>query len=150
MTALGALATVGLATTAVAQPKVDHRPDRAQNTQEQQRAASQLAPQSEDKALHSTNLVRALVCAGMYPNLVRVRMPDTKYDKTASYYFVGNPYLPDDTIDKIEMIQQRNAIFDVDSILTFDYSIQQNLSKHVLVQKIIQITTNKDQWQHDN
>ena len=37
MTALGALATVGLATTAVAQPKVDHRPDRAQNTQEQQR-----------------------------------------------------------------------------------------------------------------
>ena len=38
MTALGALATVGLATTAVAQSKVDHRPDRAQNTQEQQRA----------------------------------------------------------------------------------------------------------------
>ena len=38
MTALGALATVGLATTAVAQPKGDHRPDRAQNTQEQQRA----------------------------------------------------------------------------------------------------------------
>jgi len=37
LTALGALATVGLATTAVAQPKVDHRPDRAQNTQEQQR-----------------------------------------------------------------------------------------------------------------
>ena len=30
-----------------------------------------------------TNLVRALLCAGLYPNLVRVRMPDTTYEKTA-------------------------------------------------------------------
>ncbi|RIV84182.1 hypothetical protein [Aurantiacibacter zhengii] len=37
MTAIGVLATVGLATTAVAQPKVDARPDRTQTAQEQQR-----------------------------------------------------------------------------------------------------------------
>ena len=30
----------------------------------------------------STNLVRALLCAGLYPNLVRVRMPDTKFETT--------------------------------------------------------------------
>ena len=29
-------------------------------------------------AANGTNIVRALVCAGLYPNLVRVRMPDTK------------------------------------------------------------------------
>ena len=34
-------------------------------------------------ASESPNLVRALVCAGLYPNLVRVRMPDTKYVATA-------------------------------------------------------------------
>jgi len=29
------------------------------------------------------NLVRALLCAGLYPNIVKVRMPDTRYEKTA-------------------------------------------------------------------
>lgn len=33
-------------------------------------------------SLHKANLVRALMCAGLYPNLVRVRMPDTKFEKT--------------------------------------------------------------------
>lgn len=41
MTALGALATVGFATAATAQPKVDHRPDGTQSAQEQQRGEMQ-------------------------------------------------------------------------------------------------------------
>lgn len=36
ITALGALATIGLASAAIAQPKVDHQPDRAQSAQEQE------------------------------------------------------------------------------------------------------------------
>eukprot|EP00966_Prymnesium_polylepis_P008445 194719-Prymnesium_polylepis.1 len=35
-----------------------------------------------DSSSHA-NLVRALLCAGLYPNIVRVRMPDTRYEKTA-------------------------------------------------------------------
>ena len=30
------------------------------------------------------NLVRALICVGMYPNLVKVRMPEARYEMTAS------------------------------------------------------------------
>lgn len=37
ITALGALATIGLASAAIAQPKVDHQPDRAQGAQQQER-----------------------------------------------------------------------------------------------------------------
>ena len=29
------------------------------------------------------NLVRALLCAGLYPNVARIRLPDTKYTPTA-------------------------------------------------------------------
>lgn len=36
-----------------------------------------------DAALHKTNLVRALLCAGLYPNVAKVRMPEARYEKTA-------------------------------------------------------------------
>ena len=41
ITALGALATIGLASAAIAQPKVDHQPDRAQGAQQQERGEMQ-------------------------------------------------------------------------------------------------------------
>ena len=41
ITALGALATIGLASAAIAQPKVDHQPDRAQSAQQQERGEMQ-------------------------------------------------------------------------------------------------------------
>ena len=41
ITALGALATLGLASAAIAQPKVDHQPDRAQGAQQQERGEMQ-------------------------------------------------------------------------------------------------------------
>ena len=41
ITALGALATIGLASAAIAQPKVDHQPDRAQGAQQQERGEIQ-------------------------------------------------------------------------------------------------------------
>lgn len=48
------------------------------------------APRGSEKrnadghAERQTNLVRALVCAGLYPNLVKIRMPETRYDLTAA------------------------------------------------------------------
>ena len=41
ITALGALATIGLASAAIAQPKVDHQPDRAHGAQQQERGEMQ-------------------------------------------------------------------------------------------------------------
>ena len=41
ITALGALGAIGLASAAIAQPKVDHQPDRAQGAQQQERGEMQ-------------------------------------------------------------------------------------------------------------
>jgi len=41
LAAIGALATAGLATTAIAQPKVEHRPSAKENSQGQERGAMQ-------------------------------------------------------------------------------------------------------------
>ena len=35
------------------------------------------------KEMHQVNLVRSLVCAGLYPNIAKIQMPDVKYEATA-------------------------------------------------------------------
>ena len=35
------------------------------------------------RSVHKAELVRAIVCAGLYPNVAEVRLPDTKYRSTA-------------------------------------------------------------------
>ena len=52
ITALGALATIGLASAAIAQPKVDHQPDRAQGAQQQERGDCQGAEDFGDGGSH--------------------------------------------------------------------------------------------------
>ena len=50
-------------------------------------AASSLQAQGGEAAAvrstHKAGLVRAIVCAGLYPNVAEVRLPDTKYRSTA-------------------------------------------------------------------
>ena len=42
-----------------------------------------MEPPTPEAAEGHTNIVRALLCAGLYPNVARIRMPDQKYIATA-------------------------------------------------------------------